>query len=460
MTHSSPATLPPAQLRMTWFTRAWAAAALFHVAGDIRTDTSDPALTALNILLPLSACLTLLRPERRHLAVLCGLTILLASLETPRLGNHWLLAALISLTVLTGVARRTSDAALERPIRATLLIAYAFAASAKLNTDFLNAAVSCAAFYQDQLTRSWGLPALPALAPLAAPVALVTELTVAASLTWRRTRRWGLALACGFHWLLAMNLTQQFWDFSAVLFAAFILFLDDDQTRQADNWLRQTRARPVPPAVTRRALLVLGAVTALLAATNSRTADGLLAQLGQLAWTLYGTAVLLAVLALVRIPRTPRTPAPRPAAALYLAAILAFANGLTPYLELKTAYGWNMYSNLRTEGGVSNHLIVRRTADLTGAQRDLVRVIRTDDPALDRLREDGYALPFVEFQRYARQHPDVTVTYDRTGQAERTERLGDNPDLTAPAPLARLHAFRVIDLRGPQRCLTTFSGAR
>ena len=203
-------------------------------------------------------------------------------------------------------------------------------------------------------------------------------------------------------------------------------------------------------------------MTALLAATNTRTTDGLLAQLGQLGWTVYGTAALIAVLALIRTPRTPAlpTPAPRPAAALYLAAVLAFVNGLTPYLELKTAYGWNMYSNLRTEAGVSNHLIIRRTADLTGAQRDLVRVVRTADPALDRLRKDGYALPFVEFQRYARQHPDVTVTYARTGQAERTERLGDNPDLTAPAPLARLHAFRVIDLRGPQRCLTSFSGAR
>ena len=32
-----------------------------------------------------------------------------------------------------------------------------------------------------------------------------------------------------FHWFLALDLVQHFWDFSAVLFACFLLFLDDGQ---------------------------------------------------------------------------------------------------------------------------------------------------------------------------------------------------------------------------------------
>ena len=38
-----------------------------------------------------------------------------------------------------------------------------------------------------------------------------------------------------------------------------------------------------------------------------------------------------------------------------LVPLLVVANGLTPYLELKTGFGWNMYANLRTVDGESNH---------------------------------------------------------------------------------------------------------
>ena len=68
------------------------------------------------------------------------------------------------------------------------------------------------------------------------------------------------------------------------------------------------------------------------------------------------------------------------------------ANGSTPYLELKTAYGWNMYANLRTVDGDSNHFVVRCTLPLTDEQADLVRIISTDDPGLALYADDDYAL--------------------------------------------------------------------
>lgn len=35
---------------------------------------------------------------------------------------------------------------------------------------------------------------------------------------------------------------------------------------------------------------------------------------------------------------------------MLLVPVLVVFNGLTPYLELKTGFGWNMHSNLRTVG--------------------------------------------------------------------------------------------------------------
>jgi hypothetical protein len=67
------------------------------------------------------------------------------------------------------------------------------------------------------------------------------ELSVPVLLVLRRSRRWGLLLALGFHWSLALDLAQHFWDFSSVLFAGFLLFTDDRQVDHVTGAL--TRAR-------------------------------------------------------------------------------------------------------------------------------------------------------------------------------------------------------------------------
>lgn len=469
--------------RLTLFARMWAAAALFHLAGNSRDALeTSVALAVTSVLLGTAAVLTLLAPQRlRHLVALCALIPATAWYEAPVVGNHWVLASAISLALLlsAGTARLRRHAgglpdvwrAFAPTARVTLLVAYGFAAFAKLNSDFFDPAVSCAVYYHNQLAGSWGLQLLqvadgdPAgrVLPL---FAAVTEVTVALTLALPRTRRLGLVLAVGFHWLLAMDLAQHFWDFSAVLFAGFLLFLDDEQGRRLRRWTTWVSARQVPAGLVRVAVVLTTFAVVLLAVLPaSRAVDVLLVVLGHLAWWGYGTLVLLVVLRLAAAPRDAavgpaglRLPTP----VLWLVPVLVLVNGLTPYLELKTGFGWNMYSNLRTVDGQSNHLLIRDTFDLTGAQGDQVRILASSDPELARLGRSDYALAYSEFRDYAHAHPGVSATYERDGEIVRARRLGDDPaGQGGVSPVERrLQSFRVIDASSSERCQPVFSPAR
>ena len=70
-----------------------------------------------------------------------------------------------------------------------------------------------------------------------------------------------------------------------------------------------------------------------------------------------------------------------------LPALLVF-DGINPYLGLKTDTAFAMYSNLRSEGGRTNHLIWRHPLDLGNYQEDLVQIVESNDPPL-KVRSSG-----------------------------------------------------------------------
>jgi len=142
--------------------------------------------------------------------------------------------------------------------------------------------------------------------------------------------------------------------------------------------------------------------------------------------------------------------------------ILAAFNGLTPYLEIKTGFGWNMYSNLKTVAGQTNHLLLPGTWDLTGAQRELVQIVSSTDPALQRLHDEDYGLTFSEFKNYAHRFPNSAVTYRWQERVHHAPRLGDDPVVQGSVNVAaqKLISFRAVDLQAAQRCQPNFSPAR
>ena len=272
-----------------------------------------------------------------------------------------------------------------------LVLFYSFAAFSKLNSAFFDTAVSCSTYYFDETVRSLGFntPLTVGAGGLARllPFATVgTELSIPILILNRRTRVIGSVLGLVFHSLIALDRLHLFVDFSSVLTALFVLFLP---TQFAMSTLRFLKGKGGQ-------LLILWTTLAGLILTAQWIGRGDFAYFvfseGRLfIWYVFDATVLLGVISwLVRYraqtlewPFTLRNRGP-----IWLATVpaLLVLTGLLPYFELRTAYVYTMYSNLRMVGGMSNHFIVRSSFPLSGRQADLVKIVASSDPGLRSVR--------------------------------------------------------------------------
>jgi hypothetical protein len=462
--HPVPSARVDASDTLTLFASLWAVAALFHVLGtsgaglDLFTDPSAAGIA--QALLAVCAIGVLARPDDTGvLALLAVLGLVTVWLEAPILGSHWVLAAFVNLALLvaTLLARRAGGvdgarlAEVFLPVaRWCLVLFYAFAAFAKLNTDFLDAAVSCSTFF---FNETFGPPVVGAdLLPLATTL---TELSIPLLLLVRRTRVFGVLLGLSFHSVIALDIMHPFYDFSAVLAALFVLFLP---TRFATSALGALRGR----GTAFRHVWVCFAAVVLVAQWIGFLLGFVAGRL--VLWLLFDAIVLFGVVAWLLRHRRSAPGAERPLAlrgprwALALVPALLVVNGVLPYVELRTAYAFTMYSNLRMVDGTSNHLLVRSSLPLAGRHTGLVTVLSTDDPGLDRYRQEGYLLPWDSFRAYLAEHPEVAVTYERGGRRVVMERAADDPALVSAPPLLvrTFLGLRAVDGGVRSRCQTGF----
>jgi hypothetical protein len=408
-------------------------------------------------LMAIAALWCLARPGRtRPLDVLSGAVVVKTLVDLPFVSNHQLLLALLSacwlLARAVGGRRPTVDPTLlfVRTARWTFLVAYGFAAFAKLNTAFLDPEVSCATLLLGSLGQAWlGDGALPTGAAAAAIGAtLVIELSVPVLLLIPRTRRVGIVVACLFHGGLALDPVRHFYDFSAVVLVGIALFADVGAMRW---WAaRFTGGRNLAGAV-RAALLAVAAVLTVVLA-RSPGAFGIAWVLAVLLLGILTASVVVAVL--VRAPGgevetrlAVASPSLRgPAVLALIPVLLAVTVGTSPYLELRNVTTWNMYSNLRTAEGDSNHLIVRRTLPLSDALRDRVAL-----PDMDPRDE----LPRLALHaRLVMEGPGASVEVLDGGQ-ERTITYEEAREDTGPIRF-RLRRLGPVSVVGPEPCRLSF----
>lgn len=460
------------------FAVLWALAAVWHLLGN---PQAAPGWT--QGFLALGVGLVLLRPGAPvPLAVLASGGLLTLWEEAPVVGNHWLLAGFVNVIILLAVAvgaarRRVGDRndladRLFPAARLSLLAFYAFAGFAKLNSSFFDRSVSCAVYYLHESTGSIGLRGLGFRSPWIEHAAIfatvAVELSIPLLLVMRRTRSVGVVVGLVFHSVLAIDHAHEFFDFSAVLFALFVLFLPPSSGTWVAERVGSIRARLAlrhegVPGRAHLALLAVPVITALLVAIDvvdpSRGVT-----IGWWPWQIYAGGVIVMTVAFLR-QRPVAAPAGylRPHHILFVVVpILVVFNGLTPYLEIKTGYAWNMYANLQMVDGASNHLIVRRSLPLTDEQKDPVRIIDTNDAELDRYAERDYGLTWRQLRTYLARHPSTRITYERGGEVVALQHASDRPELVKPVPAWRekLQLFRAIDLEEPVRCVPTWGPAR
>lgn len=149
---------------------------------------------------------------------------------------------------------------------------------------------------------------------------------------------------------------------------------------------------------------------------------------------------------------------------LYVFPVLLMFIGLTPYLGLRTAGNFSMFSNLRTEGQTSNHLLLgSNPLKIWGYQEDVVWILDVDDSYGSIIYQyggspRGYALPVVEFRKWIHAWGEagyrVPMTYAYNGYRYTTQDIVTDPawrsDTRSPEML--LLDFRYIQPGQPNYC--------
>lgn len=434
------------------FLRLWGVAVIAHLAGNWQYGDVIPRVTPVGLCLTVAglvATALVVWPRVATMLVLSGLVVVSSILEAPVLGNHWLLAAFVGVAYIATAGEWVRFV----PVAQTVLVVfYLCAAFAKLNSGFLDPATSCGLFYANQGLAEVGLAPISATSwpgSVTAWGAALVELSVVPLLLIRRTRRVGAIGAIAFHGLLSLDLAQHFYDFTAVLVPLFALFL---MPEFGERFERAVNHRNVARVVAALALLVGVAVTVANVTPVKAWSAAWLTD-GSFVW--WVPLLILVIWAALGSASVESVSMGTPLAVVF--ALLVGLNGVTPYLEIKTAYGWNMYSNLVVVDGESNHFIVRRGLPLRSGHEDLVTIRGSDDSGLRAYADEGYLIPWPSFLSYTAGHPGIAVTYERGGVVHVVDDVSDDDLLRGPVPWWwRFLPLRSINGETPQECQPSF----
>jgi hypothetical protein len=400
-----------------------------------------------------------------------ALEVLAVALDMPEVGSHTLLVLVIGVCLLGYVAWTTlrirglpdAGALFERIapfLRVQLLIVYAAAALAKLNSTFFDSGLSCAATMSRQV--AWFSPHLLDGDWRVVPSiwgTVVIEVTLPLLLAARSTRSIGLMVGAAFHAILALAGNVPF---SALALALYVAFLPPD----APNRVRALAARrPRLTRWTQRAgrwgrspaaffMAVTGWLAGAVAFTSGSAPRPALISAG----TRLVVVAALCVFTVLLFGVTRAGPPARPRRSLRLGhpvfvtgSLLLVANCLSPYLGLKTESSFTMFSNLRTEEGSWNHLFLPGAIRVFPYQDRLVRITSSNDPGLEASTRDGTRLVRFELERYLRAHPGTSATSATTTAAGEVVLTTSHHNDRGPTPpfLERIFKFQTVP--PPQR---------
>lgn len=437
---------------MLLFIRMWALAHVIHLV----SATGSRLDTPWNILVVGAALALIVRPRSGPLLA----TMLLAQVadylwEMPESPDHWALILLVNLALLVTMLVRRSWTleALEGALpaaRVILLIVYSSAAISKYNTSFLDPVTSCANAIANAASMGAARPFSDT--PILGFVALAIETSVPILLAIPATRRHGVRVALMFHFALSASPAFAVVDFTATLFALFLLFLSqEDLARMFGAITRLTSKSAVVRDASRRP-----PITALIAfvafGLSGYFSARLAAALTYIGSEIYLLVLVIAALATWRHTQRARRRIGRVAWIHVPVLALALLWALNPYLGLRTTGVFTMFSSIRTEGSEPNHLFIP-SFRLTDWQDQMVSIDSSSDNVLDGAAENHLAVPLMTLRKLATDDPTLTVSGLLAGQPVT---FGPDAGQTELAPLNwwEYHAlaFRPVAPDGIEFC--------
>jgi len=405
-----------------------------------------------------AALVVLLQPRRLiFLLALAAMVVVDVCVRFETSFNHWLFAGLLALGVVVccvyavgrgasaGVSAILVETRLSGLLLSSLGALYAVAGFHKLNTDFLQSSESCGILLGAKALYAVGLPTHASLSPVFIAGTLAVELGMPLLLLSARSRPLVAVIGAGFHALCSLAGYPRFSALSLACMAPLIPAREHwfDRTTRPEYWWA-------------RATLVAALLVLMLQPQKVSDTGILLVNLSFVcAFGVMGAQSLLPG----REQDARIAPAKR---GLWLVTpALIVGLGMAPYLGLWTERAFGMYSNVRTEGGRSNHLIMRPWMQLFDYQRQLAVVVHDSGQLVLPRDSRQRALPMLEvhhrlLDRLSSQPASVGFTEQVTVLLEgQTVRLGAPTEGSSRYPLGRqrtLLRFRAIEETGPRAC--------
>ncbi len=313
-----------------------------------------------------------------------------------------------------------------RHVRSLTIIVYFFAFLSKLNWDYLDVNKSCAVVFFRHIQSLHGfIPNFPLVDLSVVYGSLLVELLIPVFLLLR-FRNAALYLGLVFHFILALDIYKYFTNFSAVM--GFLLFVSVGQAalKKFESFssvtienVFKTRAKFFLWLLSSLfVLMVTSIVVDFSGGVSESKAILLFVVFRHLMWLIYGSFLLIAAAKLFLESRNvfAREIVVAKNIRFNLLALavlsLAFINGTTPFVGLKSRTGFNMYGNLRVEPSFSNHLFVPRTLGVSSYMYDVGYVLGADEEMLcDNILYPNTQYPIFEILRAANRCKDQTFEF-------------------------------------------------
>ena len=416
----------------------------------------------------------------RLMALLATFTLELA-IGLPDVFNHVLIVGFVGGAILVWwlvALTRSRDAAMDPGctygaigpfLRVAFVVVMYAAAFSKLNTGFLNPVTTCAVWILDSIPL---LTVPSSLAPLPLAGTIIMEFAIPTLLIARRTRILAVFLGVAFGIVTA---TAGHAPFAGFGWTFYLLFIPPGTLGRvvvsARRMTRPLRRRPGratlhPLIAWAAAAAVALAVMALVQAAPGGFVAMIKGRGASLAFDLWVLAWTFLLAAHWRhwlhSPPGPSAKFGTGSAVFAIALAVLLVNAASPYLGLKTRYSFTMFSNIQTEPGRWNHLIVPEAVRIFDAQAGLVRFDEISDPNLaaevavysgaDRwiigpLPSESAWVVLVAAQRLASRYPDATIRYEYDGIEHIASPASSDPILGVPVgPIVqKLGGFRPLD---------------
>lgn len=336
-----------------------------------------------------------------------------------------------------------------------LIIMYFFGTFHKINPGFLSLDSSCA------LPFFFGLP-LPDFilqqtwAQYSAIYGtLILEFVAMLLLLSSRTKYYGMLLGMPFHFIIGISSYGSLAHFSSFALTLHSLFVP------ANFGQRISQDRLIPDFFKqKRTFIILTISIVLLEFLFARLAAWALMNT---LFAIFGSILIFLIFRHGKIEPTDHSPyrlsSSFPVANIF--SLLFFIHCTGPYIGLNTVGVVQMFSGLRTEGGVSNHYIIQKPIYLFPYQERVLYVSQSKDEFLAYLQKEKLGMPLFDFQTYLTTKDDPLVlpmSLEVDGQKQiindgKSLRVFTDKYFTSQNILEKKYlSFREVDSEKPSEC--------